>query len=363
MNKNIYPTAFDLQEFCNYFLKRASLNKFAQSEGIILVNAGSDDIARTLSHVIMERDKIERLRKEAYQETATCSMSGFSVIGNKSFSLDSIYSEIRDGNKNLLGQGYKLSNLRRTTRDDGKDVFYASLDYEKRRPGRIEFMETEQGYSEFMMFEAEGGRWQIEVNGSKPNDGREVRRLFEQILKLKGEKDAKIQSLEVDDLTAKQTFSFFDKLMFCGLGDEWTFQDVKQLTFKRAKEEQEEKNVVEEDEMASDSDLMGIRQAVLEGKNLRDLDFVKKFEKQGCMFTAMTFEYTHVSQPKTVRIHAEFKGNPKIFEVSLVKYIETVGVEAKEEVATISKEDSMKLQSKFWNNARDVFYQVRRNEN
>ncbi len=360
MNKNTYPTAFDLQEFCNYFLKRSALNKFAQSEGIFLVNAGSDDIAKTLSHVILERKKIERLREEAFQATETCSMSGFSVVGNKSFSLDSIYTEIRDGGKILPTQGYKLSNLRRTQNSDGKDIFYASLDYEKRRPGRIEFMDTEQGYSEFKMFETDGGRWQVEVNGSKPNDGREVKRLFEQILRLKGEKDAKIQTLDVDDLTAKQTISFFDKLMPCGLGDEWAFQDVKQLTFKRAKEEQEDDD--SEDETASDSDLMGIRQAVLEGKNLRDLDFVKKFEKQGCMFTAMTFEYTHKSDPKTVRMHAEFKGNPKIFEVSLVKYLETVGVEAKTEVATLSKEESLKLQSRFWNKAREIFYQVKRGE-
>lgn len=358
MNKNIYPTAFDIQEFCNYFLKRSALNRFAQAEGIFLVNAGSDDIAKALSHVILERKKIEQLREEAYQATESCSMSGFSVIGNKSFSLDSVYSEIRDGNKILPTQGYKLSNLRRTLNDDGKNVFYASLDYEKRRPGRIEFMDTEQGYSEFVMFETEDGRWQVEVNGSKPNDGREVKRLFEQILKLKGEKDAKIQTLDVDDLTAKQTIAFFDKLMPSGLGTEWTFQDVKQLTFKRAKDEREEDDV--EDETASDSDLMGIRQAVLEGKNLRDSDFVKKFEKQGCMFTAMTFEYSHVSFPKTVRMHAEFKGNPKIFEVSLVKYLETVGVEAKQEAATISKDESLKLQSRFWNNAREIFYQVKR---
>lgn len=360
MNKNKYPTAFDMQEFCNYFLKRSALNRFAQSEGIFMVNAGSDDIAKTLSHVIFERKKIEQLREEAYQATSTCSMSGFSVIGNKSFSLDSIYSEIRDGNKILPTQGYKLSNLIRTPNDDGKDVFYASLDYEKRRPGRIEFMDTEQGFSEFKMFETEDGRWQIEVNGSKPNDGREVKRLFEQILKLKGEKEAKIQTLDVDDLTAKQIIAFFDELMPCGLGDDWSFQDVKQLTFKRSKEEREDEDADAEDETASDSDLMGIRQAVLEGKNLRDSDFVKKFEKQGCMFTAMTFEYSHVSQPKTVRMHAEFKGNPKIFEVSLVKYLETVGVEAKLEAATISKDESLKLQSRFWNKAREIFYQVKR---
>ena len=53
MNKNVYPSAFDLQEFCCHFLKRSALNRFAQSEGIFLVNANSEDIENTLSHIIM----------------------------------------------------------------------------------------------------------------------------------------------------------------------------------------------------------------------------------------------------------------------------------------------------------------------
>ena len=135
-----------------------------------------------------------------------------------------------------------------------------------------------------------------------------------------------------------------------------SFPDWQSFAYKYQGREEDEA----EDEMASDSDLMGIRQAVLEGKNLRDADFVKKFEKQGCMFTAMPFEYTHTTLPKTVRMHAEFKGNPKIFEVSLVKYLETVGIESKVEAATISKDESLKLLSRFWNKARDIFYQVKR---
>ena len=48
-----------------------------------------------------------------------------------------------------------------------------------------------------------------------------------------------------------------------------------------------------------------------------------------------------------------------IFEVSLVKYLETVGIEAKLEAATISKEESLQLQSRFWNKAKEIFYEVK----
>ena len=42
-----------------------------------------------------------------------------------------------------------------------------------------------------------------------------------------------------------------------------------------------------------------------------------------------------------------------------IQYLETVGIEAKLEAATITKEESLQLQSRFWNKARDIFYQVK----
>ena len=354
MSKNNYPSPFDIQEVCSHFLKRTILNHWVQSEGIFLVNGSNEQVAETISHLILERKKVEYIRENAYQATATYSMSGFGVNGKSGFSMEDAYNDVRDTDKKLLSEGYKLGVLNKESIGD-KTIYYGTLEYEKKRPGRIEFMDSDQGFSEFKIVELEDGKWQVEVTGSKPNDGKEVKKLFEKILK--GHKDVAFSSMEIDKLSAKMTINFFDTLMPIGLGDQWRFEDVKQLTFKRGKEESEDDD---EGEDASDSDLMGIKQAILEGKNLRDADFVKKFEKQGCMFTAMTFKYVSINEPKTVYMHAEFKGNPKIFEVALVKYLETNGPDAKPEIATLPKEDSIQLQSLFWNNAKEVYYKVLR---
>ena len=339
MSKNNYPSPFDIREVCSHFLKRTILNHWVQSEGVFLVNGSNEQVAETISHLILERKKIEYIRENAYQTTATYSMSGFGVNGKSGFSMEDAYNDVRDTDKRLLSEGYKLGVLSKESFGD-KTIYYGTLEYEKKRPGRIEFMDSDQGFSEFKIIELEDGKWQVEVTGSKPNDGKEVKKLFEKILK--GQKDVAFSSMEIDKLSAKMTINFFDTLMPIGLGNQWRFEDVKQLTFKRGKEESEEDD---EGEDASDSDLMGIKQAILEGKNLRDADFVKKFEKQGCMFTAMTFKYVSINEPKTVYMHAEFKGNPKIFEVALVKYLETIGPDAKPEIATLPKEDSIQLQS------------------
>lgn len=353
MSKNYYPSAFDLHEVCKYYLKRYELNNIIQGEGIFMMNSTPEDIALKLSHLLFDKDKLDIIQGQAYKASENYTMSGFSINSKGEYSLNEAYETLRTDDSITLSDGYKLSILTKETIGD-KACFVGSLDYRKKKPGRIEFMDTEQGLSEFKMFDLGNGKWQIEVNGTKPNDGREVKRLFETIIKK--EKDVSMSFLEVDKMKPSQTISFFDKLMLIGLGSDWSYQDVKQLTFRRGQDNGNEND--NDDEEATDTDLMGIKQAILEGKNLRDADFVKKFEKQGCMFTAMTFEFLHIREPKKIHMHAEFKGNPKIFEVSIANYYEATGIDAKYEMVGLPKDDCLKLQSVFWNNAKDTYYKV-----
>ena len=105
-----------------------------------------------------------------------------------------------------------------------------------------------------------------------------------------------------------------------------------------------------------------LRQAILDGKNLREDAFVKQFESAGCIFTAMTFEFHHKTEPEVIHIRAEFKGNPKIFEVSIVNTYEIKGPEAKPEISVISKNKNFELRSLFWNNAKKIFSEVKKDK-
>lgn len=101
--------------------------------------------------------------------------------------------------------------------------------------------------------------------------------------------------------------------------------------------------------------MTGISQAILEGRNLRDDPFVLQYEKEGCIFTAMTYEYENKKQPETIQLRAEFKGNPKIFEVSIITYKITKGLEGKKESAILPTDRHRNLRSIFWNNAKKVY--------
>ena len=111
MSKNNYPSPFDIQEVCSHFLKRTILNHWVQSEGIFLVNGSNEQVAETISHLILERKKVEYIRENAYQATATYSMSGFGVNGKSGFSMEDAYNDVRDTDKKLLSEGYKLGVL------------------------------------------------------------------------------------------------------------------------------------------------------------------------------------------------------------------------------------------------------------
>ena len=62
--------------------------------------------------------------------------------------------------------------------------------------------------------------------------------------------------------------------------------------------------------------------------------------------------------PEIIHIRAEFKGNPKIFEVSIVNSYEISGIDAKREVSTLSKSRNIELRSIYWNNARIIYNEI-----
>lgn len=361
INKNKYPSSFELKEVCTNFIKRRVLNNFLQERGMFIFNAGTDEVSKMLSNLVMQQADIDELRSNAYQASTKSSLSGFIIKSTSpSFSLNDLYEKARDNDRVLTSKGYKLGMLSHENHD-GKSIYKGRVDYQLKKPGRIEFIDIEESHSDFIFFENQDGEWQVEVDGTRSNDGREIQKLFSSLID-KG--NTILNSLNIDNLSDKQTIEFFDALVERGMPSEWQFQDVKSLTFRRGRESDEVEEISDETiefDNKEGSPLTGIRQAILEGRNLREDAFVKQFEAAGCIFTAMTFEYQHKSTPDIIHIRAEFKGNPKIFEVSIVNSYEIVGLDAKREVSTLSQKRNIELRSICWNNARMIFNEIRKN--
>lgn len=353
MKDIVYPERYEMKEVCENFIKRRILNTFLQKHGIFAINASSEDVSKIMSNCIFDAVAIEEIKRNAYQCVNKNSLSGFIVRSTQiDFSIKDVYENARDNNKILYSKGYKLGCLTKEDRGDGKETFKGQLNYEIRRLGRIQFMDNEICHCEFHMFEKDKGVWQVEVDGTRSNDGKEVQRLFSQIL----QKDSTtIHVLNYDNLRDKQTIQFFDEVIERGLSNEWRFCDVVALTFRRGRDEIEEGN---NEELASQPTLTGIRQAILEGGHLRDDVFVKRFEEEGCAFSAMTIAFQNTKTPDTIHIRAEFKGNPKIFEVSIVNSYVSEGTDGILITTPLPVRKNLQIRSEFWNNSRMIYKEI-----
>lgn len=355
-----YPDEYELKEVCVNFIKRSVLNPFMQERGIFVVNGTSEDLAEVLSHTPMEREVLEDLRNKAFHLNAKTTLSGFVVRSSKKdFSLQNVYENCRDNDSVIFSKGYRLGGLVKTT-IGGVRKYKGRLDYTIRKPGRIKFLDKEETHCEFYLYEAEDG-WHIEVDSSRANDGKEVQRLFSQIM---DKSTTSFSTLDINLLSDPQTIEFFDELIAKGMPvKEWQFVDVKGLTFKRGREnfQGEEADFPDDNNEEDEKDntlLTGIKNAILEGKNLREDIFVKQFEENGCIFTAMTLEYQHRKEPLVIQLRAEFKGNPKIFEVSLINSFKRTGVAGTLESVPLSSQKNLDYRSLFWNNARLIFNEI-----
>jgi hypothetical protein len=349
-----------IKEVLNSFLKRNFVDSFAQSKGIFFINARQEDVSKNLSHFLYDKKEIDFLRLNAYKTVSRHTLSGFSLKSSiVDFNLQELYENIRDNDKKLLSKGYKLSSLSKTTNaNTGVSSYKGSLEYIKRKPGRIEFIDEEKGFSEFYLVDIGNGEWQVEVDGNKSSDGKEVLKLISNIT---DKTTTQIIDINIDALKNKTTIEFFDELAKIGLDGDWRFTDVKHLTFKRSRDEEndnDDEECEDDEETIEKEQLTGITQAILEGRNLREDPFVLQYENGGCIFTAMTYEFENLKLPETIELRAEFKGSPKIFEVSIVSYLETKGTNAKKETANLSIERHREIRSNFWNNAKEIYMRL-----
>lgn len=355
-----YPSQYDIQEVLRA-QKRGFLDVFAQKKGLILFNASKDDLIQELSTLFYELSELEEIREALFQSTVKQTLSGFNVKPqNPDFDLENLYNRLREQGQ-LQSKGYKLEALIKEKIED-KIHYQGEIAYTKHKPGKIEILQGEKHNTEFYFFSLPDGSWQIEVDGSSSFDGKEVLKLIKMAVK---SSPVEISTLRIDDLSIKNVITFFDRLAREGFDKKsWELVDIRELTFRRRNTSTNIEDEDEDDEDALDDgietvgveDLGGISQAVLAGRNLREHPFVKEAENSGCIFTSMTYEYKSTKSSHFIIVKAEFKGNPKIFEVSVVTTGKVEGTTSKRKITEqTSSLYRRKIASEFWNGARNIY--------
>lgn len=210
--------------------------------------------------------------------------------------------------------------------------------------------------------------WQVETDGENSTDGKVIQQMFSTAIR---GKEIKVDEILFDNLSDSTKIEFFDRLAKEGLSTEWSIVDVLRLTLKKPKaqtelSEDDEDDVAtaereaekEEVKEATKEQLSGIAQAILEGKNLRENKFVHMAEEGGYIFSSMTYLFERSKDGSHLKLRAEFKGNPRIFEVCLEGFSKA-DMKAEDDVVTgLSVEENYEYRSTFWNSAKRIYSEL-----
>ena len=344
-----YPNQYELIQVLN-MLPKGVLDEIAQSRGLFITKVGIPELAAQLAKQFYDNEDLENIRAKAYQRSSSHALSGFTLNSkSKEFNLKSAYQGIfESGIFQKLEQGLTAPILV----DVEKQSYKAELTYRKIRPGRIEFLQDEVTSFEFQMEPLGDGKWQVEVDSNRSTDIKALQELFQEGISTEYE----IEELQQDKLTDARSIDFFDELATKGMSSDYRFSDIKHLTLKRGTAATDEEGEGEKE--LSGEELVGISQAVLEGKNLRENIFVKKSVEGGYRFNAMTYEYEHIKSSQILQLKAEFKGRPKVFEVSIIGNTENSGVSMSKRPMELSGSNSRYTRSIFWNNAKEIYLDI-----
>ena len=364
-SKTIYPSSGELRDVLLDNVRHSDLLSFLRSRGVYYFNSSKADAAMLSSRLLLDGDALEQLRQNAYRNSQKSLLSGFSLVSDSFFDLNSIYETIQE--KEVLEKdGYHLKSLYKI----GDKKFGGSITFRKRRPGKNAFLKYEERDIFFRMEEISKKNWQVEIDGEYSTDGKVIQQMFTAAVK---GKEIKMEEILFDALSDEDKRNLFDRLVKEGLGKEWKIEDVLRLTLKKPKHqteedteeedtiepEEKENKVKEEVKEATQEQLSGIAQAILEGKNLRENKFVHMAEEGGYVFSSMTYMFERRKDNCHLKIRAEFKGNPKIFEVSLEGFSKTQGDAEDDVVSELTEEQNYEYRSQFWNAAKKIYNELK----
>lgn len=363
-NQKKYPSSGELRDVLQESVKQTELLEFLRSKGIYYFNASHEDAAMLTSRLLLNANSLETIRRYAYRTTTKSLLSGFTLVSNSFFDLNSIYETIQE-KEVLKKEGYHLKSLSKI----GDEKFEGSVVYVKRKPGKSAFLKYEERDISFKMEALSKKHWQVEIDGENSSDGKVIQAMFGTAVR---GKDIQIEEILFDNLSDDNKRILFDRLAKEGLGTEWKIEDVLRLTLKKPKNQPEEEiddeNGSEEDKatpsvedikVATNEQLSGIAQAILEGKNLRENQFVHLAEEGGYVFSSMTYLFERTKDNCHLKLRAEFKGSPKIFEVSLEGFSQTATEAEEDTITQLTEKQNYEIRSAFWNSAKKIYNELK----
>jgi hypothetical protein len=364
-----FPDEYDVREVINYYsMPYAGVKRFFQGQGILFAARGKKHVADFVQNLIFEYQDYCNLQTLALSGGSGNSISGF-TLSSEEWIIEDIDDLFADMTKERHNQINRPSNDNNPSRPQFENLSRNSggiggeLHYQRISPGRVVLLNKTNEEVEFKIEPIDERVWRVTCF---PNSNKDVQ-VLDKTLSNMGESMYVTRSPLLEPLRISKRIEFFDTLLLAEFED-WNFEEVVGITVRQPEGveldlfvpedevgENEEEGMLER--QPSSSDLLGISQAILEGRRLRTNSFVKRCENQGFYFSSMVIQYRHKEKPEVMNLNVKFKLKPQMFEIALE---ETFLIEELEQLEPRvfewqRQKDILRL---FWTTCNDILDQL-----
>ena len=199
-----------------------------------------------------------------------------------------------------------------TINDNEIEVFFS---YNRKLPGKNRLLQDEVRYLRMNIIKKSDNEAIIDIRQPSSIDTNRAIDFLEVIIK--NEESLSLNHIDLEKLTEKNKIELFDRVAAYHFSD-WYLKTITGITVKKSEDEDNEKIISEEDE--SNATLRGINQAILNGKGLRDNEFVSQSLNNGYYIFAMKYRYEIPNDETEFVIMLGFKGEDLRIEIDKTYY-------------------------------------------
>lgn len=329
----------------------------------VFVAGPSDELARFVSRFIFPDTWYAQLFKVMEPEHNHTTLTG---VRGSGLGLE----ELAEMARSRIGKDIQLKHpavITSVVYQPDQNEAVVSVSYRRRRPKRSKFYQSEPLTMDIICQSLVPGVVEMCSYTEVPTDPLILREVSEHVL---GDAGAQLHVLDIEALDAQKRVSLFDTIIDEMGTNSWRVQDVVELTITRERstpapevEEEFTDEPVDDDDGDSRSltaeETKILRTAILEGRNLRQLDLVAQLVEDGYYFSGMEFWAFNPSpvrpRAEEVKVRIDFKKRPKALVVHASKTRIFLTDGKPEESSAIPSELTKEVVRHFWNQVHIIF--------
>lgn len=325
-----YPDVNEVFAFFENFIGLDNSIDFFKSRGMFFVSLSKSEVAKYGSKIIFGYEDFTEIKSITATKQNYNKISGFSIITRKE--IDEVRQVFRVGE--VLKEKNSLS-IKSVTSDRNNNKIKISYSFERKVPGKMSLISTEERVGTFWVEPTGDEGIQIAIfNHKKNEDYVEIKDIIRKSF-ARTDEYCDIVPFNLTRYSLENRIELIDAILNHDY-DDWTLEEVISIRVKAGEEISEEledsselestQEVTEEledesEEINGENDvrdlLKGINDAILQGHDLRHNSFVVKCESAGYYFPSVTMRMSHTREAYKIDLEVQFKFRPEMPEITI----------------------------------------------